>query len=160
MKSEFLHRDLKKIFPWVSPRTIIYWAERGLVTPSVDASGRGSARKYSYSNLIEIAVINELLGWNISFSKIKFILSNDLYRNIINDQKWDNIFWVSRQTVPVSSPKAKGASWVGDAGRAPLLDLIKDSGLKHFKKMGTSDIIINFDLINKYIKKQIERVLE
>ena len=97
-KKEFLHRDLKKIFPSISPRTLIYWVERGLISPTIKtASGRGTARKYSYGNLIEIACINELLCQGLPFSRIKFIVESQAYRSIIEGEKWDSVLWLVRR---------------------------------------------------------------
>ena len=100
MKNEFVHKDLKKIFPWISPRTLIYWVERGLVKPSfADASGRGSSRRYSYTNLIEIAFIGELLRRGLPFTEIKRILDTEEYKKIIDKEKWDSVYWYSQEII-------------------------------------------------------------
>ena len=66
MEYEFTHGDLRKIFPWIKSRTLIYWVERGLFKPDItEASGRGTTRKYSYKNLIEIAKNKKIIHTSI-----------------------------------------------------------------------------------------------
>ncbi len=67
----FTHSQILKMFPWINSRTMITWCERGLVVPEFgDAEGRGSSRRYGFHNLIEIAVIAELVEWGLPFMSI------------------------------------------------------------------------------------------
>ena len=73
--SSDITRDLK-----ISLRKIINWVERGLVVPVVDASGAGSRRQYSYINLLEFGLIENLFDIGLSIHLIKRILK-DLRRD-------------------------------------------------------------------------------
>lgn len=51
----------------ISYRQLDYWARTGLLTPSVvQASGSGSQRIYSYSDLLELKVLKRLLDSGVS----------------------------------------------------------------------------------------------
>ena len=74
---EFVHKEVLKIFPWIKPRTLISWSERGLIQPEYkEASGRGTRRRYSYQNLIEIGFISELLDYGIPFNMIRIFIQD------------------------------------------------------------------------------------
>lgn len=60
------HKDVIKIFPGVSPRTLINWSEKGLFEPAVQPDGTGSRREYSVYNLVEIGIILELRSFGLS----------------------------------------------------------------------------------------------
>jgi DNA-binding transcriptional MerR regulator len=54
----------------ISERQLIHWAERGLVSPLVDAEGIGTRRKYTAKNVLEIGVISTLWG-SVTVTTIK-----------------------------------------------------------------------------------------
>jgi DNA-binding transcriptional MerR regulator len=82
---KYTHGDILKMFPWLKPRTLISWSERGLIKADFgEASGRGSSRVFSYSNLIEIVTIADLSKTGLPFSVIKKIIQSkslDLWQN-------------------------------------------------------------------------------
>jgi DNA-binding transcriptional MerR regulator len=96
MDNEFTHSNILKIFPNVKARTMISWSERGLIQPLQDAAGRGSARIYSYTNIMEIGIIKELLQHGIPFSHIVIAMRSDKMKNLLKSEMWDTIFWISR----------------------------------------------------------------
>jgi len=56
----------------VTPTQLSYWAKTGLVTPSVASGrGRGSARLYSFRDLVQIGVVAKLLGAGISLQRVR-----------------------------------------------------------------------------------------
>lgn len=56
----------------ISYRQLDYWARTDLVRPSVtDASGSGSRRRYSYSDLLELKVIKSLLDAGIRLESVR-----------------------------------------------------------------------------------------
>ena len=56
----------------VTYRQLDYWARTGLVTPSVTpASGSGSKRSYSYSDVLEVKVIKSLLNSGVSLARAR-----------------------------------------------------------------------------------------
>ncbi|MCE2512320.1 MAG: MerR family transcriptional regulator [Acidimicrobiia bacterium] len=58
----------------ITYRQLDYWARTDLVVPSlVKATGSGSRRQYSYSNLLELKVIKRLLDSGIKLEKVRSI---------------------------------------------------------------------------------------
>jgi DNA-binding transcriptional MerR regulator len=56
----------------VTYRQLDYWARTGLVTPSITAAtGSGSKRRYSYSDLLEVKVIKRLLNAGVSLARAR-----------------------------------------------------------------------------------------
>lgn len=56
----------------ISYRQLDYWARTGLVTPSVEpAHGSGTQRLYSFSDLVELRVIKQLLHAGVNLSKVR-----------------------------------------------------------------------------------------
>lgn len=68
----------------ISYRQLDYWATKGIVTPSInDASGSGSRRVYSFSDLVELRVIKKLLDAGVSLPKVRRAIDfvrGDLHR--------------------------------------------------------------------------------
>ena len=91
---EFVHKEVLKIFPWINPRTLISWSERGLITPDFDkgGAGRGIRRRYSYFNLLEIAFVDELLTYGMPFSVIKAIIEEGNVGEQIRRKGCDLVF--------------------------------------------------------------------
>lgn len=60
----------------ISYRQLDYWARTDLVRPSlVDATGSGSRRRYSYTDLLELRVIKSLLDAGIKLENVRDIFS-------------------------------------------------------------------------------------
>ena len=58
----------------ISYRQLDYWARTGVLRPSlVEATGSGSRRQYSYSDLLELKIIKGLRDAGISLKKISSI---------------------------------------------------------------------------------------
>lgn len=56
----------------ISLRQLQYWDEQGIVSPSVrKARGKGTARMYSFKDLVQLKVVKKLRDNNISLKKIK-----------------------------------------------------------------------------------------
>ena len=56
----------------VSQRCLDYWAERGIVTPSIRAAaGKGSERRYSFDDLVKLALVKRLRAAGLSLQKIR-----------------------------------------------------------------------------------------
>ena len=56
----------------ITRRQIGYWDETHLIKPSVqEAGGRGSVRLYSFTDLVQLAVIKSLIDQGISLQKIR-----------------------------------------------------------------------------------------
>jgi len=60
----------------ITPRTVHFYTDEGLVKPEIaDPHGRGTKRKYSAKNLVELLVIKELVAHGLSLADVKHILS-------------------------------------------------------------------------------------
>ena len=58
----------------ITYRQIDYWARTGLLNPSlVPATGSGSRRAYSYSDVLELKVIKRLIHAGIELKKVRVI---------------------------------------------------------------------------------------
>jgi DNA-binding transcriptional MerR regulator len=72
-QKSFTHGDTVKI-TGLSSRTIINWSERSLIEANVEASGQGSKRLYSYSNLLEFALSAELFDMGLGIQAVRNLL--------------------------------------------------------------------------------------
>ena len=57
-------------------RKRIHWTQVGLIEPTIEASGAGSTREYSYSNLLEFGLCKELFDMGIGIQSVKRILKD------------------------------------------------------------------------------------
>lgn len=56
----------------ISYRQLDYWARTGLITPSIQkASGSGTQRLYSFSDIVQLKVVKRLLDAGMSLKKIR-----------------------------------------------------------------------------------------
>jgi DNA-binding transcriptional MerR regulator len=71
MKREWTKKQAAEVLG-ITPRTIHYYTDEGLVTPEIaNPRGKGTTRRYSAENLLEILVIRELVQFGITLSRIK-----------------------------------------------------------------------------------------
>lgn len=96
------HKDVIKVFPGVSPRTLINWSERGLFEPAVQPDGTGTRREYSVYNLVEIGIILELRSFGLSTRAI-FTNLQDIQEEIQATEDFDYIM-VIRARRPYIDP--------------------------------------------------------
>jgi DNA-binding transcriptional MerR regulator len=79
----------------IPARTIQYYTDRKFVTPEVAApTGRGTTRRYSLKNLVELSFVKELSGHGYTLEKIDGIMrvvrrSLDKYWDKSNDIAWE-----------------------------------------------------------------------
>jgi DNA-binding transcriptional MerR regulator len=156
MDNQYLHRDVLKIFPWLKPRTLISWSERGLIKADFgEASGRGSSRVFSYSNLIEIGILSELLQNGIPFAIIKLITESSHMKDIISKRSFDKIILFQRQLVSSNVPMDKAAPWVGSCGSSTVADFLKNG--RPLLSNATTLIVLNVESIKRFIDSQIKK---
>jgi len=163
--SEFTHKDIVKIFPWLKPRTLISWSERGLIKPTFeDASGRGSRRRYSYKNLLEISFANELLQYGIHFHTIRMLIGE--FRNLIEHEDFNRVFVVNqnRSLTGMVGPIHETSRW--PEGYSMEIDKFKKMpGSPFFPEkrrdsVVTSTIIFNVKRMKEFIDVQIKITLK
>lgn len=174
MNTTFNHSDILKVFPGIKARTLISWSERGLIRPLQKASGRGSSRVYSYTNLIEIAILNELLQYGIPFAHIMLVMRGKEMRGLLKDEQWDSIFWISREetlglprlypvmsygVMPFNEFLDKGGRMIMAPKGMPITD--KRSG-KVIKTLPidfcSSAIVINIKTLRQHVDYMINKV--
>ena len=74
MKNKLFHNsDVRKILG-MPMRRIVNITDKGLVIPVIDASGAGSKREYSYINLLEFGLIENLFDMGLPIQLIKKIV--------------------------------------------------------------------------------------
>jgi DNA-binding transcriptional MerR regulator len=161
MHQEFTHKEIKKIFPWVKTRTLISWSERGLVEPKFgDAEGRGSKRRYSYENLLEIAFADELLNRGITFSAIWTMMSE--FQNILRRKDFINYLFIADQLIQYSPPPIgleryilSGAVSIEKFNNKKIGDIFP---AKAGKRLTTSVIIVSLQRIKEFIDAQLKEI--
>ncbi|OPY83926.1 MAG: hypothetical protein A4E71_02824 [Smithella sp. PtaU1.Bin162] len=151
---EFYHQDILRIFPDIRPRTLISWGEKGLIKPLREAENRGGKRIYSYNNLIEIAFVRELFGYELPFKYVQSLMERGkpmTLKEIFKKEKYDTICFISyrmERTVDFATLKA---------GRFPRE--VKCFPINNFKLEDItkyeSGIIINISALRKFVDKSI-----
>jgi DNA-binding transcriptional MerR regulator len=61
----------------VRPSLVQFYTENGLVIPEISASGKGTRRRYSFMNLVEIITIKKLSDAGFSLRLIKLVLKSE-----------------------------------------------------------------------------------
>jgi len=75
MKRAFIKKEAAKVLD-ITPRTIQFYTDDGLIIPEIaNPTGRGTTRKYSKRNLIELLLIRELAKNGLSLEKIKNVMT-------------------------------------------------------------------------------------
>jgi len=93
----YQHKDILKVYSDLSPRSLVSWTEKGLLTPDHgDATGRGSMRKYSFDNVIQAGVIRELMAFGLTFREI--ILVDKHWKSEMKRFGYDCILFFQRAT--------------------------------------------------------------
>ncbi len=91
----YIRKEASKITK-IPARTIQYYTDRGFVTPDVAApKGRGTTRRYSLKNLVELSFVKELSGHGYTLEKIEGIMS--VVRGSL-DEHWDKSNDIARET--------------------------------------------------------------
>jgi DNA-binding transcriptional MerR regulator len=96
-KEIFHHKDILEVFSDLSPRSLVSWTEKGLLTPDHgDATGRGTMRKYSFDNVLQAGVIRELMKFGLTFREI--ILFDDHWKSEMKRFNYDCVLFFQRAT--------------------------------------------------------------
>ena len=70
----YIRKEASEIIQ-IPARTIQYYTDRGFVIPDVAApTGRGTTRRYSLKNLVELSLVKELSGHGYALEKIEGIM--------------------------------------------------------------------------------------
>ncbi len=85
----YTHKEVTAVCE-LPPRRVIHWTQTGLVEASVEASGAGSKREYSYTNLLEFGLCKELFDMGLGVQAVKKILKE--LREDGDLQAWANNF--------------------------------------------------------------------
>lgn len=157
MDNEYLHGDVLKIFPWIKPRTLISWSERGLLRAEFgEADGRGSSRVFSYTNLIEIGILSELLQNGVPFSVIRMITESEQVRDTLAQKAFNNVVFFQRQLVSSDVPMNKTAPWIGFVGSLTLDEFVKNS--RSLAMNLSTLVLINIGSIKRFIDARVKKL--
>lgn len=100
----YQHKDILRVYSDLSPRSLVSWTEKGLLTPDHgDATGRGTMRKYSFDNVVQAGVIRELMAFGLTFREI--ILVNDHWKSEMKKFDYDCVLFFQRATFKSLSDK-------------------------------------------------------
>jgi DNA-binding transcriptional MerR regulator len=58
----------------LTPRTIHYYTDEGLVIPHMNSTGKGTTRKYSRMNLFELLLARNMADNNILIRDVRFVM--------------------------------------------------------------------------------------
>lgn len=161
MHKEFTHKEIKKIFPWIKTRTLISWSERGLVEPEYgDAEGRGTKRRYSYENLLQIAFADELLNRGITFSAIWTMMSE--FQTILKEKNFTDNLFIAEGVIQYSPPPIGPERYIYSG--VVSINKIKNKKIEDLfpakagERLTTSVIIVSIRRIKEFIDAQLKEI--
>ena len=100
--TSYQHKDIIKIFPDLSSRSLVSWAEKEILAPDhSDAKGRGTVRKYSFDNVVQAGIIRELMGLGLTFRDIKTFIT-DHWKKEMKKFEYDCVLIVQRHMFGVN----------------------------------------------------------
>ena len=128
----------------ISARTIQYYTDRGFVIPDVAApTGRGTTRRYSRKNLVELSFIKELSAHGYTLEKIDRIMG--VVRTDL-DKFWDKSNDMPCATdllLLLKDPRTKDVEvHLLRIGEIHLDELITRRGLRNFSVIGLERVIL------------------
>lgn len=89
MRKEYTRKEVAAKIG-ISDRTVWFYTEKGLVIPEINnPSGRGTTRKYSAKNILEILVIRELVKYGFNLGTVKHIMTFPRMRGSDGFDPWD-----------------------------------------------------------------------
>lgn len=154
MRKEFYHQDILRIFPDIRPRTLISWGEKGLIKPLREAENRGGKRIYSYKNLVEIAFVRELFGYELPFKYVLSLMEKGTpmhIKEIFEKGAYGTVCFISfrlEKTVDLSTLEV--SRYPQDV-KCFSIDEFKPGDITKYE----SGIMINIDALKKYIDKKL-----
>lgn len=106
-RDTFQHKDILRIFPDLSARSLVSWSEKGLLTPDYgEAMGRGTVRRYSFDNLIQAGVIRELFLLGFGFRDIKTFFTEH-WKKEMKRFKYNCVLILQRQTFRAANVRGR-----------------------------------------------------
>ena len=130
----------------ISARTVQFYTDQGLLVPEVaNPSGRGTTRKYSRKNLVELLIIRELASYGLSLEKIKTVMKLAEEKGVA--KKWDpESRWTQdkRARLIIYNPGRENMKLRMEAGHRILLDMDEYRGAW---VINIEDIFIQIDEI-------------
>jgi hypothetical protein len=75
MEEFFTLKDVLRVYPGLSYRSVQTWVKRGVILPMIPPKGQGAASRFNYLNLIEIGLVAQLgvFGYDTHFLLAKFM---------------------------------------------------------------------------------------
>jgi DNA-binding transcriptional MerR regulator len=158
----FKQKDVLRIFPDLTARQLIHWAQIGIIRPHVEGRdpqtpGRGKWRQYSLKNLYQIGIILELLMYGISLWYIRALLNPPGNINPpLSAKNMDGVMLIRaiRGKGPHESPPPSAAeffSWQ-DFQSQGVEKLVES----HPNWVTASSVVINLRTIKEYVDRQVQ----
>ncbi len=144
MKKElYIKKEVAEILN-TTPRTIHYYTDEGLVVPVENPTGRGKTRRYSFENVVQLAVVRELAATGFDLKTIGQIIYARK-AGVISSVGGDEVLIVydghtDGGRVVITASDADGAVRLGEMSD---------------RKIG---VIINIDKIRREVQDRIERI--
>lgn len=126
----------------LTPRTIHFYTDEGLVVPVENPTGRGKTRRYSFENVVQLAVVRELTGNGFDLRTIRQILDLRVGR-VISSVGGDEVLIIYDGHTEKGKVTATASNEDGDV-RIQMKN----------RKVG---VIINLDKIRREVHKRIKR---
>ena len=130
----------------IRARTIQYYTDRGFVNPDVFAAkGRGTTRRYSLKNLVELAIVKELSAHGYTLERIEKIMGDLRESRERLDSYWDKANDKPTETdllLILLNPGSKDVEvWLRTKEDVYLHQLIPRGGFRNFSIIGLKGVI-------------------
>jgi len=155
---QFTHKHIRKIFPWIKPRTLISWSERGIVIPEIeDAFGRGSKRVYSYGNLLEIAFADELMRYGIHFGMIQMAMAEFRLVTREKNHKYLFVFCHRKDSMYSGQGEPEWGEWYAiPKDKCDYKHLFSEGKTDY--RLTTSALVLDLETIEEYINGRLKTI--
>ena len=142
-KETYIKKEVADILD-MTPRTVHYYTDQGLVIPVKNPRGRGKTRRYSFENVVQLAVVRELaaIGFDLKTIQQAFKFSGG-GRGVISTIGGDSV-WILYDGHTETGKISLTASDEKGVVQAHMKD----------RKVG---IIINLDNIRREVQARIEQ---
>ncbi|MBU4232742.1 MAG: hypothetical protein L6277_15695 [Desulfobacterales bacterium] len=158
--ADYTLKDVPVIIPNLKPRTVQMWVKRGVIRPSISSSGQGFPVRFSYLNLIEIALVWQIIRLGLD-SHAYFLRVMDYAQKLRKVNRWiDGSYnFECIYVIPESSAFGRllDKEEAKDYVLAPPFILINPEGLNEFFKKSniTGWLLVDVGAIKRYVDGKI-----
>jgi DNA-binding transcriptional MerR regulator len=158
--------DVNRIFGEIPSRTLRFWVESGLVEWAGEHEDRrGKHRQYSFINLVQLGLVEELMGLNMPVKIVKGIMQGFFLGK--SDKAWEGLIKGEKSlTLLLGKEKKKEVSVheVLFEGKKEDINVFLLPGWRYYKLIPTQDIgkELNQNLmnLNLLVMLNLENIIE